>query len=120
MIDRKAIDKRDKVKHPIRFALTDAKYRAKKKGMPFDIKLSDIDKPTHCPIFGMELDYTGGKKTGMAKNNAASLDRIIPELGYVKGNVIVISWRANFIKTNASIEELNKLAQFYVALHSNK
>ena len=40
-----------------------------------------------------------------------SLDKIIPELGYVKGNVWIISNKANAIKSNASLEELKLLVK---------
>ena len=41
--------------------------------------------------------------------DSPSLDRIFPESGYTKGNVRVISWRANWIKNNSTIEEIEKL-----------
>jgi hypothetical protein len=47
-----------------------------------------------------------------AHDNSPSLDRIIPELGYVKGNIMVISHKANTIKSNANIEELEKVFCF--------
>lgn len=50
------------------------------------------------------------------KNNSPSLDRIRNELGYVRGNVIVISNRANRLKSDASIEELRDIASFYATL----
>jgi hypothetical protein len=49
--------------------------------------------------------------TNENKNHSPSLDRIFPELGYTKGNVRVISWRANWIKNNSTIEEIEKLYQ---------
>jgi hypothetical protein len=41
------------------------------------------------------------------------LDRLIPELGYVKGNIAVVSTRANTLKRDATPEELMKVARFY-------
>jgi hypothetical protein len=46
---------------------------------------------------------------GRATDNSPTLDRIIPSLGYVRGNVKVISMRANVLKHNASLDELKKL-----------
>lgn len=80
---------------PIRVSLIYAKIRCRRKNIPYDdIKSADIEKPTHCPVFGMELDYQRGGQ----KPNTASLDRVVPAKGYVKGNVRIISWQANRLK----------------------
>jgi len=49
---------------------------------------------------------------GKVSDNSYSLDRIDPSKGYVKGNVEVISHRANTLKSNATIEELEKVIQY--------
>ena len=49
-------------------------------------------------------------------DNSPSLDRLVPGLGYVPGNVIVVSSRANVIRNNASIDELRKVLQFYESI----
>jgi hypothetical protein len=85
--------------------------RAKQRGIPCNLSLEDIQLPVLCPVFGTVLDYEF--KDGKLAPNSASLDRRIPELGYVKGNVEIISWRANRIKTNASPEELLKVALYF-------
>jgi len=84
-----------------------ARIRAKKNNIPFDITLDDVVVPTHCPWLGIPLFVgTGG---GMG-DNPPSLDKLIPELGYTRGNIIVISGRANRIKFNGSPEELQAVA----------
>ena len=70
-----------------------AKSRATEKGREFNIELSDIVIPDFCPVLGVPMDRP-------------SLDRIDSSKGYVKGNVRVISHRANMLKNNATIEEL--------------
>ena len=45
-------------------------------------------------------------------DDSPSIDRLIPELGYIKGNVNVISLRANIIKNNATKDELIKIANW--------
>lgn len=85
-----------------------ARRRAEKKGIPFNIEISDIIIPKVCPILGIEL--RASKKRPSA--NSPSLDKIIPELGYVKGNIQVISWRANIIKHDASLDELQKIVDY--------
>ena len=83
--------------------------RANRKNIPFEIEYSDIEWPTHCPVFGVELEYTSLDK---AKFNSASIDKIFPELGYVKGNVKIISHRANWLKQDSTIEQLEKIIQY--------
>jgi hypothetical protein len=82
-----------------------ARARAKKQNIPFDLVPEDIVVPEICPVLGIPLIRQKGKRN----NNTPSLDRIIPEKGYVKDNVRIISWRANRLKCDASFEELEKL-----------
>lgn len=97
-------------KHPEQRIWQCAKLRAKKKGFPFDIEVSDILIPSHCPALGIPLFV--GKSGGIA--NSPSLDRLIPELGYVKGNVCIISHKANVAKNNLTPEELVRVAEWYI------
>lgn len=63
---------------------------------------------THCPLLGIELSYENYKH-GTAPDNYATLDRIDPKKGYVEGNVQILSFRANTLKGDATIEELKLL-----------
>ncbi len=84
-----------------------ARRRAKEAGIPFDITPEDVVIPTTCPILGIPLrrsSQSGGD------DNSPSLDRIIPEKGYVRGNIVVMSKRANNAKNNLTGEELLKIA----------
>ena len=85
------------------------KSRSKKKQIPFDIEVSDIEPPKHCPVLGIPLHTVPG--LGTNQHNSASVDRINPKLGYTKGNVRVISMRANLLKSDATIEELEKVLE---------
>ena len=89
--------------------LSRAKNRAKKLNLPFNITIDDIIIPEFCPILGLKLEIS---ECGFS-DSSISLDRIIPEFGYVKGNVVVISNRANVIKRDASLDELEKIYHFY-------
>ena len=91
--------------NPLSVILQHAKQRAKLKNVPFDITADDIEVPEFCPILGLQLVVNEGH----AKDNSMTIDRIVPELGYVKGNVAIISFKANTIKNNASIEDLEKV-----------
>lgn len=81
---------------PIRTILRDAKKRAKSNGIEFTITEDDITLPSHCPVLGIPLIPRGRP---MVHTNP-SLDRLDPRKGYVKGNVSVISWRANKLKAD--------------------
>jgi hypothetical protein len=86
-----------------------AKYRAKQKGLDFTIEQKDITIPDVCPLLGIPLVCHRGK--GSQKGNSPSLDRIDPTKGYIKGNVWVISNRANTLKNDATLQELELLVE---------
>jgi hypothetical protein len=81
--------------------------RSKKKNVPFDLVLDDIVVPTHCPLLGIPLV----KNKGQFKDNSFTIDEVIPGKGYVRGNTQVVSWRANSLKSNSTIEELDLLVK---------
>lgn len=87
--------------------LTRAKKRAKVSGRPFDLEKADIKVPEVCPLLGIPL-YVGD---GLLHSGSPSLDCIVPEKGYVRGNVWVISHRANKIKNDATAFELFAIAR---------
>jgi len=86
-----------------------ARLRADKQGLPFDLEYDDIVIPETCPVLGIPIGVSRGRHT----DNSASIDRIEPARGYVRGNVVVVSYRANRIKNDASISELRAVADFY-------
>ncbi len=88
-----------------------AKKRAKINGLDFDIDDGDILIPDKCPILSIPLFKGDGKVC----DNSPSLARIIPSKGYVKGNIAVISTRANRIKSNATYEEIQMVADWVKA-----
>lgn len=92
--------------NPEKILLYEARKRAKKFDLPCTLKHSDIVIPEFCPILGIKLER------GVKDNNrdcAPSLDRILPQFGYVKENVAVMSYRANRLKNDGSVEEIEKL-----------
>jgi hypothetical protein len=87
------------------------KFRRKKASNykhEWTIDFGDLTFPTHCPVLGIQLDYF----THERQENSVSFDRIDPTKGYIKGNVVVMSWRANRIKNDGTAEEHQKIADF--------
>jgi hypothetical protein len=94
--------------------LMGAKSRAKERNIPFDLKLSDITIPKVCPVLGIPI-FWGDKQS----DNTPSIDRVIPEKGYVLGNCHIISMKANRLKNNATVEELKAILE-YITGHSDE
>jgi len=93
---------------PFGFALNELRRNAKKRNQPFDLTKADFSPlPSHCPVLGVELDYSGA-----GGPNAASIDRTDCKQGYVRGNVVIMSRRANTLKNDASPEELRKVLEY--------
>lgn len=86
-----------------------AKARSTAAGVPFSLTADDLTIPQLCPVLGIPLLVGQSQAT----DNSPSLDRVLPLLGYVPGNVLVISNRANRIKNNATIPELRLVADFF-------
>ena len=98
-------------KNPRQYMLTRVRARSRAEGIPFDLTVNDIVIPEYCPVFPhLKLEFSTGR--GTRPDNIPTLDRIIPELGYVKGNVAVISMRANRLKSDASAEELQTIVNW--------
>lgn len=97
--------------HPEKRLHKAAKERAKATGQFFDIEVSDVVIPDRCPILGCEFESNLGKGQG-ANPRAPSLDKIIPDLGYTKGNIQVVSFKANSMKRDGTIEELLNFAEW--------
>jgi hypothetical protein len=89
--------------------LSAAKQRAQTKGLMFDIHYEDIQIPNLCPVLKIPLVPSSD---GQYSDNSPSLDRKVPYLGYTKGNVQVISMRANRIKSDANSAELTAVLAY--------
>lgn len=94
-----------------------ARERAKKQGVPFSIEIDHIKIPPKCPALGIELRVNKGG--GSFSDNSPTLDKIIPEKGYVPGNIVVMSWRANRLKCDGTPEELLSVASFVSSTQSS-
>lgn len=95
-------------------------HSAKKQGLPLGFSnAAELASyvveiaPTKCPVFDVEFVERG---SGFS-NWSPSIDKIDPKLGYVRGNIQVISMLANCMKRNASREQLEQFARW--VLRSN-
>jgi len=98
---------------PVEFLLAGCRTRAKKEKVPCTITSADLPRPTHCPVLGIKLNYKGTGRGYGAKEDAASVDRVISRKGYVPGNVNIVSWKANRAKAFLTPAELQRMAAFY-------
>lgn len=98
--------------NPQQYILSRVKHYSKCMNIEFNIELEDIIIPEECPVLGIRLinykNYTikDKVKSGSMPYNAPSIDRIDNSRGYVKGNVQIISWKANRMKNKATKEQL--------------
>ena len=100
-------------KRPFYPAFNAARNRAKNRNLPFSITEEYLESiwTGVCPVFQVRLDLPrhGGTALSPAK---PSLDRLVPDRGYVPGNVIWISMRANQMKNDGTSEELLRVAEW--------
>jgi hypothetical protein len=103
--------------NPSQAMLNNLRNTAKRKGIPFNLTVEDCAIPATCPVLGIPLTFGAEKTNGIISDNSPSMDKIVPLKGYTKGNVCVISWRANHLKNNASLDEIESVAR-YIRHHS--
>lgn len=93
--------------------LAGARSRAKRNGIEFDIEMEDMEWPEKCPVLDLDLKYLpSGKGPGIRTLNTPSIDRVNNNSGYVKGNVQVISWRANKLKQDGTLDEFKRIVDW--------
>jgi FMN phosphatase YigB (HAD superfamily) len=86
--------------------LMSARKRAKEKGLEFNLEIIDIVIPSFCPVLKVPMI--------IGTNTAPSIDRIDSTKGYVKGNIKIISKRANTIKSDGTVEEHKAIIQYMI------
>ena len=99
-------------KKEIKTLLSNLKASAKKRNIIFDLTTADIDDigiPITCPVLGIPIYFNRGK----ACDNSISIDRIDSTKGYTKENIVIVSNRVNKLKSNASLEEMQNIVNFY-------
>lgn len=100
-------------KNPERYLLKQIKSRCRRDGRKCNLTVQDIVIPKCCPVFGFPLVITNMLAGGIrGADDIPSPDRIDNDLDYLKGNVRIISWKANQIKGEATIEELKAIVKY--------
>ena len=102
-------------RNPYKAVWNNALARAKREGKEWTIDFDTFEFPSHCPILGVELDYSLGK--GGIQDNSPSFDRIDSTKEYLVGNVRLISNKANTMKSNATPDELVTFAKAILLQH---
>lgn len=100
--------KRWRDKDRVKSMFLSTRTRARQKGLDFNLEIEDIIIPELCPVLGIPLVFSD-----KCTINTPTIDRIVNTEGYTKENSIVISWRANILKKDASIDELLKISNYY-------
>ena len=103
-----------------------ARQRTRITGRPFEDgileELLKIGIPERCPVYGIPIRQGGTQYSGRGRtrtDNSPSLDCVIQQLGYVRGNVRIISWIANRHKDNASADQHEMIVK-YIRSHLEK
>jgi hypothetical protein len=103
--------------NPRHYILMRIKESAKRRGQVFNLTVDDIVIPERCPILDIPIEpiasggFGSGRGARTNSDNGASVDRLDPNKGYVKGNVWVISNKANRMKQDLSVEMLKLMAE---------
>ncbi len=97
---------------PERKLLNSAQQRAKVKNLEFNITIDDVLIPDCCPILGVKLITNSNINGG--ENYSASIDRIDPIKGYVRGNIMIMSRLANMMKSTATDDQLLTFADWII------
>ena len=91
---------------------------AKKRNIPFDLSLTDITDigfPLSCPVLNVPIYFNRGKPQW----DSISYDRIDSALGYTRDNLVVVSFKANRIKSDYTIADMEKVLNYYKMLETN-
>lgn len=101
------LKRKSEKKHRATRLLRDARTRALKAGLAFSLDKNDVCIQERCPVCDVVYNMDGDKDH---KRSSPSIDRLVPSLGYVKGNILVMCLRCNQLKQDQSPEELLRFA----------
>lgn len=92
---------------------TALKSRCKIDGVEFNLTPEDMASPDVCPVLGIPLSHGWNGRERGYRDSSPSVDRLDGARGYVKGNVVVVSHRANRLRSDGTLDELRKILAFY-------
>lgn len=98
--------KRWRNSRPEQIILYNARRSAKIRNQECTLTLEDIIIPKNCPICNVLLTIQTKNK------DSASIDRIDNSKSYIPGNIGIICWGCNKLKSNASLEHLQAIVRY--------
>jgi hypothetical protein len=98
-----------KLKHPLSYILLGSRSRAKRRGIEFTITAADVQMDENCPCCARKMQMRSGPAGKGPLPSSPSLERIDGTKGYIPGNVVILCWRCNEIKRNATLDELRTI-----------
>lgn len=99
--------KKQFIENPNHYLWYVARTRARKFNTEFNIEVEDVIIPIYCPILNCKLVKGDGYLF-----NSMSLDRVDNNKGYIKGNVRVISRKANMLKSSLTLDILENIIKY--------
>lgn len=115
---RKKRNSKNRMHDTVSYLYSEAKSRAKRNNMKFSISKSDIIIPKKCPVLGIPIKRNSGKNGPW--DYSPTIDRMDNKKGYTKDNICVISWKANKLKNNASLKEMEAVVKYMRKVERNK
>lgn len=76
--------------------------------MNFDLNVEELHIPDNCPVLGIPI-FIGNK---ISTQNSPTIDKIDHTKGYVKNNICIISMRANKLKADFTLEEIERIVNY--------
>ncbi|MDE2103315.1 MAG: hypothetical protein KGL39_39105 [Patescibacteria group bacterium] len=103
---------------PVKFLVQSARWRAKKRKLPFDLTATYCQTlwTGRCAISGLALSVNKGHGPGLL---SPSIDRIVPQRGYVRGNVRFVAMAVNSLKHSGTDEDMLMIARAIVENYKN-
>ena len=96
--------------NPTKAQIRRAKHRTK--GLPCTLTYEEMgDPPDHCPCCGERMERYQGVRS--PRRHCPTLERLVPEDGYVAGNVIWLCWHCNTTKGSLDVADLYRVADFF-------